>query len=167
MRTHAPVLLALGLLVAGCKVRGDWRASRDSFCRSVTANGDYLKLTFAIVDTLASARDGSLQEPSTDAAAAVAQLRGLVDGLATAEAALYAGAPDTTEDRAMFVTSADAGDALMHVGMVERPALLRACESNDRAYVRGWLDRAHKARGTLEARFEQQAKDCAAVGAPH
>ena len=152
------------MLVACSKSGGDYKAARAAYCTSVDANHQELTTTFAGIEALGTVIDGtgSLLPACNEALAHASEAYGYLRGLAAGERALYAGAPDSTADRAPFVVGSHA-DGVLGKLAIERTELLVACEQNNRDAVKAWLGRAKQAHKDVDARFEQQAKDCAAV----
>jgi hypothetical protein len=161
--------LAIGLTVclSSCgKGAGNWRASRDSYCSDLPHFHQLFESAFIEADGLAKVTDTELLVSfCSDALGALRDARGLLDGLEEAEGVLSAGAPDRTEDRAMFVNGHGVDDELRTVSATERTGLMAACRAGDHAGVARWLDTAHKAREDLFARLDLQVKECEAVGA--
>jgi hypothetical protein len=161
--------LVLALVLAACGKSssiGNWQASRRDFCDQLPARHQDFETAFGGAAALSQTLEngGAILPACYQALEYLGEARGLLAGLEASEHALYAGAPDTTADRAMFVTAGAAQTVLLQVG-ADQVALLKACAHDEQPYVRGWLDKIDVARKAIDARFDQQIADCTAAGA--
>jgi hypothetical protein len=158
-------IIGVLVLLAACgKSGGDYKAARAAYCDKIASNRQDLTIAFAGVEALGTVIDGTgpLLPACNEALSRASEGLGYLHGLHAGEGALYAGAPDSTADRAPFVVGSRGEDALARLA-IERTELLVACEQNNRDAVKAWLARAKQAHKDVDARFEQQTKDCAAV----